>query len=103
MTGTYIQTVAALAFVIILIIAAGYLMRKRQTGTGLMSIVSYQPFGPKKGVTALKVGNEVLILGVTPNDIRLLKTFKEGELDLPEKDAFQSKLEKYKAIGANKS
>ncbi len=103
MTGTYVQTLAALAFVIILIIAAGYLMKKRQTGTGLMSIVSYQPFGPKKGVTALKVGSEILILGVTQTDIRLLKTFKEGELDLPEKDGFQSKLEKYKAIGADKN
>ena len=103
MTGTYIQTAAALVFVVVLILAAGYLMRKRQSGSGLMSIVSYQPFGPKKGVTALKVGNEVLILGVTPGDIRLLKTFKEGELDLPEKDGFQSKLEKYKAIGAQKN
>ncbi len=103
MTGTYIQSTAALLFIVALIIAAGYFMRKKQTGTGLMSIVSYQPFGPKKGVTALRVGSEVLILGVTPNDIRLLKTFKEGELELPEKEGFQSKLEKYKAIGAHKN
>ncbi len=103
MTGTYIQSVVALLFVVALIIAAGYFMRKKQTGAGLMSIVSYQPFGPKKGVAALKVGSEVLILGVTPNDIRLLKSFKDGELELPEKEGFQSKLEKYKAIGAHKN
>ncbi len=103
MTGTYIQTAAALAFVIFLIVAAGYMMRKKQTGSGLMSIVSYQSFGPKKGVTALKVGKEVLLLGVTPNDIRLLKTFKEDELDLPEENAFQTKLDKFKAIGAGKN
>jgi flagellar biogenesis protein FliO len=103
MTGTYIQTAAALLFVVGLIVAAGYLMRKKQTGSGLMSIVSYQPFGPKKGVTALKVGKEVLILGVTPNDIRLLKIFKEDEIDLPEANSFQNKLDKFKAIGAGKN
>lgn len=103
MTGTYIQTAAALAFVIFLIVAAGHIMRKRQKGTGLMSIVSYQPFGPKKGVTALKVGKEVLILGVTPGEIRLLKTFREDELQLPEINGFQNKLEKYKAMGAQKN
>ncbi len=103
MTGTYLQAVAALVFVVLLIIGAGYFMRKKQTGTGFMNIISYQPFGPKKGVTALKVGKEVLLLGVTPSDIRLLKTFKEDELDLPEPDGFQSKLEKFKAIGAQKN
>ena len=103
MTGTYIQTAAALVFVIGLIVSAGYVMRKKQTGSGFMSIVSYQPLGPKKGVTALKVGKEVLILGVTPSEIRLLKSFKEDEIDLPEAGSFQNKLEKFKAIGAGKN
>ena len=82
MTGTYIQTVAALLFVIILIFAAGYILKKKQNRFGFMSIIGYQPVGPKKGVAALKVGKEVLILGVTSNEMRLLKTFSEDELDL---------------------
>lgn len=103
MTGTYIQITAALIFVILLIVAIGYVFRKKQNRFGLMSIVSYQPFGPKKGVAALKVGSEVLILGVTPTDMRLLKIFKEGELDLTEPDGFQSKLEKFKNMGAHRN
>lgn len=97
MTGTYIQTVAALLFVIILIFAAGFIMKKKQNRFGFMNVVGYQPFGPKKGVAALKVGKEVLILGVTPNEMRLLRIFKEGELDLPAGEAFQSKFERFKS------
>ena len=103
MTGTYIQTAAALVFVILLILVAGYVMRKKQNRFGLMSIVGYQPFGPKKGVAALKIGKEVLILGVTPNEMRLLKIFKDNELDLEETDGFQNRLEKIKKMGAQRN
>ena len=86
---------AALAFVIVLILAVGYVFKKKNNRFGLMNVIGYQPFGPKKGVAALKVGKEVLILGVSVNDMRLLKTFKENELELPEHEAFQSRLEKF--------
>jgi flagellar biogenesis protein FliO len=94
---------AALVFVIILIIAAGYLLRRKQNRFGLMSVVSYQPFGPKKGVAALKIGSEILILSVTPNDMRLLKTFKDSELDINENEGFQSKFEKFRNIGVHRN
>jgi flagellar biogenesis protein FliO len=96
MTGSYIQMAAAFFFVIILIFAAGFILKKKQNRFGFMSIVGYQPVGPKKGVAALKVGKEVLILGVTSNDMRLLKIFKEGELELTESEAFHTKLERFK-------
>jgi flagellar biogenesis protein FliO len=99
----YMQMVSALIFVILLIVGAGYLMRKRQNRFGLMNVISYQPFGPKKGVAALKVGEEVFILGVSQNDMRLLKIFKDGELDLEEPVRFQSRLEKFKKIGAHRN
>ncbi len=98
MTGTYIQMAVALTFVIFLIIVVGFLLKKKQNRYGLMSVVSYQPFGPKKGVAALKIGNEILILGVTSNDMRLLRIFKDGELELKEIEGFQSKLEKFRSI-----
>ena len=103
MTGTYIQAAAALVFVVLLIVAAGYVMKRKQNRFGLMSIISYQPFGPKKGVAALKIGKEVLILGVTPNDMRLLKVFSGDELDLSETDGFQSTFEKFKKTGAQRN
>lgn len=82
MTDQYIQMIAALAVVILLIVLFGYIMRKRQTKSGvLINVVSYQPFGPRKGVAALKMGREVLLLGITQNDIKLLKTFNENDFE----------------------
>ena len=103
MTGLYMQAAAALAFVILLIVTAGYLIKKKQNRFGLMSVVSYQPFGQKKGVAALKIGGEVLILGVTQNDMRLLKVFKEDELDFSSGEGFQGKLEKIMHAGAQRN
>ena len=100
MTGMYIQTVGALVFVILLIVAIAYVMKKKQNRFGLMNVISYQPFGAKKGVAALKIGSEVLILGVSPNDMRLLKVYKDSELELDKNEGFQSKFEKFKNIRA---
>jgi flagellar biogenesis protein FliO len=100
MTGMYIQMAAALLFVLLLIMAVAYVIKKKQNRFGLMSVVGYQPFGAKKGVAALKVGSDVMILGVTPSDMRLLKVYKDTELELNENEGFQSKLEKFKGIGA---
>lgn len=103
MTGTYLQVAAALLFVVFLIVAAGFVLKKKQNKFGLMSVVSYQPFGPRKGVAALKIGKEILILGVTQNDMRLLKIFKDDELELPEDKGFQGKFEKLINIGAHRN
>ncbi len=71
------QIIGPLVFVIILIFLASYIYKKRQRKSGLMSLVEYTSIGPKKGVAALKVGKEILILGVTPTNLGLLKTFKD--------------------------
>jgi flagellar biogenesis protein FliO len=97
MTGSYIQMAAALLFVIFLIVAAGYFLKRKQNRFGFMSIIGYQTVGPKKGVAALKVGREVLILGVTSNDMRLLKIFKEDELELTESESFQNRYDKFRS------
>jgi flagellar biogenesis protein FliO len=103
MTGTYLQVGAALLFVVLLIMAGGFVLKKKQNRFGLMSIVSYQPFGPKKGVAALKIGKEVLLLGLTPNDIRLLRVFKDEDIDIPETEGFQGKFQKFVNIGAHRN
>lgn len=100
MTGTYIQMLGALTFVLLLIYGAAYMFRKKQNRMDLMSVISYQNIGPKKGVAALKIGKEVLILGVTTNEVRLLKAFQATELDLDETGDFHGKLERFKKAGA---
>jgi flagellar biogenesis protein FliO len=84
MTGLLLQTGAALAFVILLIAAAAWVYRKRKPGApGLIGLVAYQPFGPRRGVAAVRVGREVLVLGVTNSDLKLFRVldaagFEEG-------------------------
>lgn len=74
MTNLLLQTGAALALVIVLIAAAAWVYRKKQPGTpGLFKVVAYQPFGPRRGVAALRVGREVLVLGVSNSDLKLLR------------------------------
>lgn len=102
MTGTYIQMIGALAFVLLLIVGAAYVLRKKQNRADIMSVISYQNIGPKKGVAALKIGREILLLGVTTNEVRLLKSFQDDELDLGQTTGFQNKLDSFKNAGAMK-
>lgn len=102
MTETYLQMTAALVFVVLLILAAGYFMRKKQGKYGLMNVVGYQSMGPRKGVAALKIGGEVLILGITSQEMRLLRTFREEDLDLQNHDAFGDRLHNLIKIGKRK-
>ena len=81
MIGAYIQIIIALAGVVGLIFLLGFFIRKKQDKAGLMNVLAHQSFGPKKGVAAVKIGKEVLLLGITSTDIKLLKTFAENELD----------------------
>ena len=81
MIETVLKMGLSLAGVLALILLLSFLARKRKySGSKLMSVVAYQPFGSKRGVAALRVGGEVLLLGVTQAEFRLLKTFDEKVL-----------------------
>jgi len=57
-----------------------FMMKKRQSKPGILNVVSYKSFGPKKAIVALSIGKEVLLVGITPTDLKLLKTYQESEL-----------------------
>ncbi len=78
MSDAYLQMIISLTAVITLIFVLAYGFKKRRKGVGFMRLVEYLSFGPKRGVAALKIGKEVLIIGVTPTDFRLLKTVDEA-------------------------
>jgi flagellar biogenesis protein FliO len=98
MTGTYIQMIIALAAVIGMIFLMSFFLKKRQGKSGVINILAYQSFGPKKGIAALKMGREVLLIGITSTDIRLLKTFKENEFDEHTSPEINSKLKMLRDI-----
>jgi flagellar biosynthetic protein FliO len=92
MTNLYIQTVMALTLVIGIIYLLGTFMKKRQGKDGLMKIMGFQSLGPKKGIAMVKVGQEILLVGVTATDIKLLKTF-EDNLEEVEREPLPEKTE----------
>ncbi len=81
MITAYLQMAFALAAVIGLIVVMGFFLKKRQQMTGsMMKVVAHQSLGPRKGLIAVKVGTEVLLLGVTPSDVRLLRTYESDDI-----------------------
>jgi flagellar biogenesis protein FliO len=79
MIDLYLQMGFALLVVTGLILALGYLARKNKRQGSLMKIMGYQSPGPKKGMAMVRIGREVLLLGVTATDIKLLKTMDPVE------------------------
>ena len=74
MSALLLKTIAALGFVVMLIAATAFAYKKRQPGVpGFFHLVAYHPFGPRRGVAALRVGQEVLVLGLTNTDLKLLR------------------------------
>ncbi|MBF0540863.1 MAG: flagellar biosynthetic protein FliO [Nitrospirae bacterium] len=78
MIDMVINMTGGLIVVIILIFLLAYIYKKNQQhSAGIMSIKQYLSLGPKRGFAALKVGNEIMIVGITPTDFKLLKTYDE--------------------------
>ena len=73
--------IVALVAVIGVIFIMATILKRKQTKSSLMTVLTYQSFGPKKGIAAIKIGAEILFVGVTSTDLKLLKTFDENELD----------------------
>ncbi|MBF0537989.1 MAG: flagellar biosynthetic protein FliO [Nitrospirae bacterium] len=85
-----LQMLLALGGVVLLIYGIAYVLKKRQKKAGLINILDYVSFGPKKGIAAVKVGAEVLIVGVTPTDFRLLTTLTgKNPLNLDEEGRYE--------------
>jgi len=112
MMDLYLQTGFALAIVIGTILLLGKFLKKRQDKVGLMKLMGYQSLGTKKGLALVKVGQEVILVGVTATDIKLFKTmegmFDESELDQPPSrpeqnpvSGFTDILHKFKALKDN--
>lgn len=64
-----------------LLIAALRLVKTKRGSLSAFTVLHYLPMGPRRGIAAVKVyNNEVLILGVTPQSIQLLRVYQAGEV-----------------------
>ncbi len=92
-----LRIIAALILIVGILFAAVWFLKKRKTTAGDMNLLRYYPLGPRKGVAALKVYDEVLVLGVTPQNIQLLKSFPADKVK-PEPEQSGSNPLDFKAI-----
>lgn len=81
--GTYIQTGLALALIVALLMGAAWLARKlsgsKGFGQGSMKIVGGVALGPRERIVLLEVGDEWLVIGVVPGQIRTLHRLAKGD------------------------
>lgn len=100
--GALGSSVLALIFVIALILALAWLIRRLpgvgQRGHGAMRVVATLPVGVKERVIVIEVGNAQMVIGVTSEQITLLDTLAEPLPEAPpQRPEFAAVLERLKS------
>jgi flagellar biogenesis protein FliO len=85
MDGT-LSLITALVGIILSLVFFGLLYRRKQKHSHIINLVAYHSFGAKKGIAALQIGKEILVVGVTPSGFNVMKT-------LPVQDVMDKKEE----------
>jgi LPXTG-motif cell wall-anchored protein len=92
---TYVTAVVGL---ILAMVALGFLVRRKRKQSHIFQIVAYQSLGSKKGVAALQVGHEILLVGVMPNGLRVLKTMEAKGLIETQESSYSDRMEKLRRL-----
>jgi len=78
-----IKVMLSLLIVLGAIAVTARVMKGRSVSTtGLLRTLGYLSLGPRKGIAIVKAGREVMLLAVTPNDLKLLKTIAEEDVSV---------------------
>lgn len=82
--GSYLQAGLALALIVGLLIGAAWLARKVTGGKGFgqggMRVIGGVALGPRERIVLLEVGEEWLVIGIVPGQIRTLHRLAKGDL-----------------------
>lgn len=82
--GTYVQAALALALIVALLAGTAWLARKVSGGKGFgqggMKVVGGVALGPRERIVLLEVGNEWLVIGIVPGQIRTLHRLEKGTI-----------------------
>ncbi|RMG01457.1 MAG: hypothetical protein D6726_09525 [Nitrospirae bacterium] len=101
MTGEFLKIGLALAGVIGLILAgAKFAQSKTAASPGLLKTLGYLSMGPRKGIAIVKAGREVMLIAVTPTDLKLLKTVPEDAFDQAELKKIRENIDHLKGLKA---
>jgi flagellar biogenesis protein FliO len=90
--------VTALIGLILSMVVLGVLYRRKQKQSHIIQMVAYQSLGSKKGVAALQVGHEILLVGIMPNGLRILKTMEAKEVIETQDTPYSDRMEKLKKL-----
>lgn len=93
--GTFLQTLLALGLIVALLGGTAWLARKVSGGKGFgrggMRVVGGVALGPKERIILVEVGEQWLVIGIVPGQIRTLHRLPKGasipeELSTPTSD-----------------
>jgi flagellar biogenesis protein FliO len=98
MMDSALSFITAAVGLVLSIVVLGFLYRRKQKQSNIINLVAYQSLGSKKGVAALQVGTDILVVGVMPNGLRVLKTIAADEVLEKKEDHFYEKLEKLRKL-----
>lgn len=80
-SGSYIQAGLALAVIVGILVGTAWLARKisggKTFGQGGVKIIGGVALGPRERIVLLEVGQECLVIGVVPGQIRTLHRFEK--------------------------
>lgn len=81
--GSYLQATLALALIVALLLGLAWLARRvsvsKGFGQGGLKVVGGVALGPRERIVLLEVGDEWLVVGVVPGQIRTLHRLAKGE------------------------
>ena len=82
--GTYLQAGLALTFIVGLLAGTAWLARKvsggKQFGQGGLKVVGGVALGPRERIVLLEVGQQWLVIGIVPGQIRTLHRLDKDSL-----------------------
>lgn len=83
-SGTYLQAGFALALIVALLGATAWLARKVSGGKGFgqagLKVIGGVALGPRERIILVEVGNDWLVIGIVPGQIRTLHRLEKGSL-----------------------
>lgn len=80
--GTYLQASLALALVVAILLGLAWLAKKASGGKGFgqggMKVIGGIALGPRERVVLIEIGDEWLVIGIVPGQIRTLHRLAKG-------------------------
>ncbi len=81
MTLELLKIGLSLVFVLAIITIGSKILMNRMGATQnqFIKTLAFLSLGPRKAIAVLKAGKEIILIGVTPNDLKLIKAYPEEE------------------------